>query len=298
MESKTGKSEEYLLVIEDDNNLRELIIKALSRAGLKAAGAATAAGALERISSDPPLALLIDQSLPDMSGKEIITALAAHSTHIPFIVMTGQGDERLAVEMMKLGAADYLTKDSDFLDMLPAAATRLMDTIKTKRELDKARKEIEKGEANFADIFHTVSEGICYATNKGKVISVNNALENITGIPKEELIDKNVLVLAKKFLTAKSVLKALPFLTDLLSGSDTRPIEIDFSGKTLEISAKRNNDTNRIISVIRDITERKRAEEELRVSESKFSTIFQTSPVAIALTRMRDNILIDVNKAW
>ena len=48
----------------------------------------------------------------------------------------------------------------------------------------------------------------------------------------------------------------------------------------------------------RDITERKRAEEELRVSEARFATMFHSNPSAIALSRLSDNKLIDVNNAW
>ncbi len=52
------------------------------------------------------------------------------------------------------------------------------------------------------------------------------------------------------------------------------------------------------INFLQDITKRKQAEEALRESEERFSSIFRTSPVAIALTRMRDNILMDVNESW
>jgi PAS domain S-box-containing protein len=52
------------------------------------------------------------------------------------------------------------------------------------------------------------------------------------------------------------------------------------------------------VSVVRDITERKRAEKALRDSEVRFSTIFHSSPIPIALTRLGDGKLVDVNQAW
>ncbi len=54
----------------------------------------------------------------------------------------------------------------------------------------------------------------------------------------------------------------------------------------------------RSIGIVQDITERKQAEKALQESEKRFSAIFHTSPVAIALTRMEDNTLLDVNEAW
>ncbi len=53
-----------------------------------------------------------------------------------------------------------------------------------------------------------------------------------------------------------------------------------------------------VVGAIRDITERKRSEEALRQSEERFSTIFHASPLAVAVTRMADNMLLDVNDAW
>jgi PAS domain S-box-containing protein len=55
---------------------------------------------------------------------------------------------------------------------------------------------------------------------------------------------------------------------------------------------------NRVVSTIQDITDRKRAEERLRKSEARFASIFHASPVAIAITRLKDGKLVDVNDAW
>jgi two-component system cell cycle sensor histidine kinase/response regulator CckA len=53
-----------------------------------------------------------------------------------------------------------------------------------------------------------------------------------------------------------------------------------------------------VVGVVRDITERKRAEEELRRSEARFATIFHASPQAVTLARRKDAVLLDVNEAW
>ena len=87
-----------ILVVEDDDGLRRLILKALAKAGYDAQGVPTGAEALERVAADPQLVLLLDQRLPDMEGSDIVVTLKERGFRIPFIFMTGRGDERFAVE--------------------------------------------------------------------------------------------------------------------------------------------------------------------------------------------------------
>ena len=55
--------------------------------------------------------ILLDYLLPDIDGLKLIASIKSLNFNIPIIVLTGQGDEEIAVEMMKAGAADYLSKD-------------------------------------------------------------------------------------------------------------------------------------------------------------------------------------------
>ncbi|NQT63016.1 MAG: response regulator, partial [Candidatus Marinimicrobia bacterium] len=80
--------------------------------------------------------MILDYSLPDMNGKEFITALQHKEQPIPpFIVSTGRGDEHIAVEMMKLGAKDYLVKNKYFLEILPEVLKRVRNEIENENKL-------------------------------------------------------------------------------------------------------------------------------------------------------------------
>ena len=153
-----------ILVVDDDENLRDLIVRTLAKAGYEAEGAADGAGVLARMGASPsgtgqpeahlpaahlPTVMLLDQNLPDMTGLQVLAALAERGVSVPFIVMTGQGDERLAVELMKLGAFDYLVKDTDFLDLLPLALERLCGTLEMKRELREAESKFRESEKKY-----------------------------------------------------------------------------------------------------------------------------------------------------
>ncbi|MEW6426508.1 MAG: response regulator [Thermodesulfobacteriota bacterium] len=124
-----------VLVVEDDEGLNLLIVNALRRAGLRVEGVLGGGEALERTLADFSGLLLLDYQLTDMSGKELVERLAGAGKKIPFVLMTGHGDERIAVEMMKLGARDYLIKDSGFLDLLPRVVSRVAGELEKERRL-------------------------------------------------------------------------------------------------------------------------------------------------------------------
>ncbi len=158
MVNPEDRKRQSLLIIEDDDNLRELIIKDISRSGYEAAGCSSGSEALRHITASPPSAIIIDQALPDMSGRDLLLALDKIGLVLPFIVITGQGDERLAVEMMKLGATDYLIKDINFLDILAVAVERLFKTIKKEQDLQDAEERLKKSEANYAAIISGITD--------------------------------------------------------------------------------------------------------------------------------------------
>lgn len=136
-----------ILVVDDDAGLRNLIARRLKKEGFETIDAIDGAEAVKSAISDPFAVLLIDQKLPDMQGSDVIRILSERGVRVPFVMMTGYGDERLAVEMMKLGAADYLVKDTGFIDLLPGVLDRVFRNIETEKRLKAAEKEKENLQA-------------------------------------------------------------------------------------------------------------------------------------------------------
>ena len=124
-----------VLVVDDDRGLTRLIERALKRAGLAAASAGSGAAALTWLEHNTADLLLLDLKLKDLEGAELISQLEARQRTLPFIVITGQGDERVAVDMMKRGALDYLVKDTQFLELVPAVVQRALSQIERDRRL-------------------------------------------------------------------------------------------------------------------------------------------------------------------
>jgi len=130
-----------IFIIDDDRGMLRLIEKTLQREAFTTAAAAAARDALQWLQENRPALMLLDLKLQDMEGQEVVNHLNSIGISVPFIVITGQGDERVAVEMMKRGALDYLVKDGNFLTFLPAVVRRALDQIERDRRLAAVEQE-------------------------------------------------------------------------------------------------------------------------------------------------------------
>jgi FixJ family two-component response regulator len=117
-------------VIDDDISIRESIKGLLESAGLQSECFATAESYLQTEPSTGPSCLILDVSLPGVSGMEFQRQLHEAGRRIPIIFVTGYGDIPMSVKAMKLGAVEFLTKpfsDQDLLDAVHQALAR--DTV-------------------------------------------------------------------------------------------------------------------------------------------------------------------------
>src|SRR6185436_2709383 len=109
-----------VLVADDEKNLRELLVRELTRKGHAAVGVPDGFAALEALKEDVVDVLLLDMKMPRVEGIEVLRALQEYPEMPQVIVMTGFQEVSTAVEAMKLGAYDYLTKPAriEELDIL------------------------------------------------------------------------------------------------------------------------------------------------------------------------------------
>jgi len=99
-----------ILVIDDDVDICSLLNRFLSKNGFKVKTAYTGKSALEIIIHEVPDIVLCDFRLEDMNGSELLEKIKQNNSHVPVIIMTGYSDVRTAVNIMKSGAFDYVTK--------------------------------------------------------------------------------------------------------------------------------------------------------------------------------------------
>jgi len=155
--------------------------------------------------------------------------------------------------------------------------------------------KIRESEANFSDVFNSVEDGLIYSSIEGKIIMVNDALIKLTGIPRDQLVGFDILTLQNIYISEDKHPLMLRFLNDLLSGTITGIIEFELNNKVLEVSASRNLETQRLIGVIRDITEKKRTEIEILEHERSYRDIFNSSVDALFIHEISTGKILDFN---
>jgi len=98
-----------VVIIEDDQRIRELMARALSGKGYEVQGAATALDGLQQIVGTSPDVVILDMGLPDLDGAELLKMIRA-VTDVPIVVATARSEDRDVVRTLDAGADDYLVK--------------------------------------------------------------------------------------------------------------------------------------------------------------------------------------------
>ncbi len=137
------------MIVDDDRGLLRLAARVLEREGFVVATATTGAEAVAWSKASQADLLLLDLKLQDGDAWQVIRQLSGLKRLPPFLIITGQGDERVAVEMMKGGARDYLVKGTDFLEHLPAVVARVLAEIEREGKLAAAEAALRLSEERF-----------------------------------------------------------------------------------------------------------------------------------------------------
>ena len=276
-----------IFVVEDEEGLSHLLQKNLRREGYHTEGASSGEAALAFVAANRNALMLLDYSLPDMSGRRVVEILTERQLSIPFIIMTGHADVKVAVEMMKLGARDFVVKDAEFLSVLPAVVKRVVEQLEVAERLAEVESKLLKSEERYHDLIEFANAGIIVA--EGDVITdINKRAEELYGYEKDELIGQSPRLLtpeqywAKHYEVLEEVAKYGRSKTSMFEEEGIRkdgtffPLEISFS-----LTGKKNKT---VIGVIRDLTERKKRENEIREAKEFLENLFQTSTDAIMVT--------------
>jgi putative two-component system response regulator len=128
-----------VLVVDDEEGIRQALDRFLTRLGYKVLQAASAAEALDRQAEAQPQAMLSDIRMPNMSGVELVPKALALDSDLAILMLTAIDEPRTAIECLKLGAYDYLIKpvDLDELELSLQGALR-------QRQLEIDRRELEQ----------------------------------------------------------------------------------------------------------------------------------------------------------
>jgi PAS domain S-box-containing protein len=259
-----------VVVAEGDEGLNRVICRRLERHGLTTFGVHSGADVIAAVQQHPDCLLLLDYVPPEMDGRHLLDELSNMGLRVPFVVMTGHGDERVAVEMMKLGARDYIVKQGDFIDLLVPVIEPVLAQVATEERQAASEKALHESEEKYRTLVNRVNDGIIIVQD-GILRLVNQRMAELAGCTVERLIGTR--------FTDHVHPGEVPRLTERnrrrMAGEDVPNIyetvlrRADGSPVTIELNAGMVTSEGRPadLIVVRDITERKQAKAALRVEK-------------------------------
>lgn len=271
-----------LLVVDDDEGLGRLISKGLEREGHRVARTVTGAAALEWLETQPADLLLLDLKIGDIDARELVLQIEARGLAVPYVIITGQGDERVAAEMMRQGAMDYVVKDADFLTFLPAVVRRSLDQVEKDRRLARAEEALRQEFALTSAVLDTCGALIIVLDRDGRIIRFNRAAEKLTGRRFDEVRGESyfeLLLWPEDLRAVREVFARLlagePFVehTHVIRGAGQERRLVTWSSTGLSAGG---DTVDHFVTTGIDVTESRRLEDEvLQVSERERRRIGQ-----------------------
>jgi PAS domain S-box-containing protein/putative nucleotidyltransferase with HDIG domain len=162
---------------------------------------------------------------------------------------------------------------------------------------------LQESEERFRSLYENAAIGIYRTNPEGRILMVNPAALRMLGYESfDELAQRNLEQEGYVPVYSRSEFREQMEKTEVITGLESAWSRKDGSAIYVRESARAVRDENGNVKyydgTFEDITVQKWAEQALRDSEARFSTVFHASPVSIAITRLKDNVLIDVNDAW
>lgn len=271
----------HILNLEDNRRDTELIIARLEEDGLdceltRVETRKEFISALEEGGLDLVLA---DNSLPNFDGQSALDILKEKAPELPFIFVTGTMGEEFAVEMLKKGATDYVLKNSLF--RLAPAIKRALHEAKEKTNLRLAEYALKESEERFRSVAETAADAIICLSEPDSIYFWNTKAEELFGYTAEEVMGRNLhsLIVPERY-REKAYQGLNTFFLDGTGPCINKTVELMALRKDgsefpidLSISAMRIREEWRATGIIRDITERKQAEEKIRHKISQLSAL-------------------------
>lgn len=304
----------HILYMEDNEGTARLLEKRLSRAGYVIDIAPNGEIGLERCAERPYHTIIIDYNMPGLSGLQVIQQMAERGAIPPTIMLTGTGNERIAVEALKLGAFDYVVKDVDgvYLDLLPTVIEQALKNHQLFEDKCRAEQALRDSEKRFRSVIEQSLDGIILVDQDGKIIEWNRAEEDITGIRREEAVgqylwDQIYRIVPPEEQTdtiRQSLQEAFDEMRHTRNSSwldrvhEYNAISLDGQRRVLRVMRSRIDldDHFLVCEISHDISDQKRMDDALRESEERFRMLFEEAPDAYFVNDLMGRLL-DCNRA-
>jgi PAS domain S-box-containing protein len=291
-----------ILILEDVPMDAELVEYELERARIPflARRVDSREAFLRELAGFQPDLILSDYTLPRFDGMTALSLARERVPNIPFLIVTGSVNEETAVGCMKAGATDYLLKSN--LARIGPAIEAALERERAHAEKVQAESALAASERRFRSLVQNSSDLVTIVAPDGTILYASDSAERIVGYSPPALVGTSLL----EYLDQEDVGQVRGLLQNgngrpsvagpvefTLRRADGSPVWLEAVGTNLLTDATIRG----IVLNARDVSERKRADRELRESEERYRDLFDNASDLVCMAAP-DGSLLYVNQAW
>lgn len=277
-----------VLVVEDDAAMR-LVLEGILQRELSALVefASRCASAREKLNSFDFDIITLDHLLPDGNGLDLLREIGAMDDPPPVVMVTGHGDEQLAVDSFKLGAAGYVVKDDRLSAMFPEAIRKALERV----ALGEARKEVRRTRDKLEATLDALPDILFEVDSEGRIHDYRSSRDELLYVPPEEFLGRTVEQVLPEQAASTSMNAIREAAREGRNAGAVYSLEMPDGTRWFEISVSpvsaESVPEGRYIALVRDVTKHKRADRlvevqrDLAVKLSGISGFQETLEVAM-----------------
>ena len=211
-----------VFIIEDDENIREIVIYALGSAGFEAYGFESSNEFFAALGTGLPSIVLLDIMLPEDDGLTILKRLRREpkTKNLPVILLTAKNSEYDKIKGLDMGADDYISKPFSVMELISRVNAVLRRSVTEKGEamefydlsIDHARREVRASGEQVKLTFKEYELLYCLMLNAGLVLSRDKIMETVWGYDFEgesRTVDMHIKTLRQKLGASGSHIKTI-----------------------------------------------------------------------------------------
>jgi PAS domain S-box-containing protein len=283
-----------VLCVDDEVSMLELMKKFIELSpDMSVEYTDSSLAALEMLDKGQFDAVVVDYSMPEMNGIDMLKKLRGKGDQIPFILLTGKGREEVAVEALNTGADFYLQKTTDVKPLFAELANMIRQSVQQRR----AEETLYKTSQRLQAVIDSSPIPILTVDMGGSVVTWNHAAENVFGWKQEEVIGKPVPFVPPEAQHDFRLIVDKVRGGGSFSGVDLKRVKKDGSLIYISLSTApirdQKGDIIGIMAAIVDVTQKKQMEENLRRMNRLYAFLSEAN-AAIVRTKSRQELFDEV----